>query len=245
MDYEKSVTYTYPEFNCRENYLAGVYCEMALEFLYDVYELYDAIKKENYAGYMVEEKREMDKKVISLIVFSAMTIESFFNNYAASCMGDDEFYENFDRLSTISKFQLIAKFMLKINIDKSKAYYSYLKELIKNRDVFVHNKSKEFTFRTYSESEYEKIIEEEKELEKAGCFDDLSNIKDETEKDIRIAINALRAVKEIAEVFDKCDNNINALQFLFHPSGVLYGNEKEKRCKEKIFPILRIKVGEQ
>ena len=116
----------------RINYFANTYCEMAMESYYNAKDLYLQIKKDNYVGERIHELVGMEKQVISAVVFSAMCIESFFNDYSAACLGDVEFYDNFDKLSTISKFQLIAQFILKKEIDKSKSYYSRLKLLIKN-----------------------------------------------------------------------------------------------------------------
>ena len=86
---------------------------------------YDTLDKTDYENYLYV-LDEIHKYTISTVVFSAMSIEAFFNNYAASCLGDEEFYDNFDKLSVISKFKLIAKFILKEDIDKTQSYYLYL-----------------------------------------------------------------------------------------------------------------------
>ena len=225
--------------NIRQNYLASTYCEIAMESLYKANSYLERIKKANYAGYEISSKVSMDKSIITVVVFSAMTIESFFNNYAATKLGDTDFYDNFDKLSMISKFQLIARFILKSPIDKSKSYYSFLKSLVKNRDSFVHNKSRSLKLNIDSTDDFETIdcLSENADF----LIEEYALNKDEIDNGFREALNALRAIKDIAIFFDNADAECYALKSIFHPCGTIMGNEYEKQYKEYVFSELGLK----
>ena len=230
----------YPNLS-RKNYLAGIYAEIAMQSYYNAHNLYEDIKKNNYNCNDFYQLSEMEKQVISTVVFSAMCIESFFNNYAASCLGDAEFYDNFDKLSTISKFQLIAKFILKMDIDKSKAYYSRLKQLIRCRDNYVQNKSKLSKFQGLSEDEYGKIKEFREYIDEKLMECTLPKV--DIDNTFKEAYNALKAIYDIAFLFDLYDSNIQAVTRLFQPYGIVYGEVLERKFKTVVFKDLGIKVN--
>ena len=112
----------YPN-HIRENCFAGRYCEFAMDHYYEALRTYESLEKGKFHSSMGIERREMENHIIATIVFSGMCLESFFNNYAAACLGDSDFHEYFEKLDVKSKFVLIAKFILKAEIDKSKSYY--------------------------------------------------------------------------------------------------------------------------
>ena len=229
----------YPN-SARRNCLAETYCEIAMESYYNARSFYQQIKINNYSCDNLYQLSEMEKQVISTVVFSAMCIEAFFNNYAAACLGDTGFYDNFDRLSAISKFQLIAKFILKTDIDKSKSYYSRLKQLIKKRDSYVHNKSSISEFQGFSKDEYEKLKNFEKITDEE--YMELTFPKTEVDNTYKEALNALKTIYDIAVFFDSYDTNIYAVIRLFHPSGIVFGEVLERQFKTVVFKDLGIKV---
>ena len=161
----------------------------------------EQIKEKKYDFEARENFCAMSEHIDVVCVFSAMAIEAYFNDYAAACLGDSEFYDNFDRLSTISKFQLIAKFILNVELDKSKAYYSHLKALIKERDSLVHGKSTAF------------VYDSDLYVRRDGNSDipELPGVDaDEVHKDFKRAQNAIKALRDIAEFFDSIDYNASA-----------------------------------
>lgn len=230
----------YPE-GLRKNCFAGMYCDIAMESYFNAVKALEVIRENKYSSvHSACEYIEMNKNVVKTIVFSAMAIESFLNDYAAACLGDSEFYDKFDKLSTMSKLQLIAKFILKSEIDKKQSYYSYIKSLFKQRDSYVHNKSKQEHWEKYSSleeflNEFEQNAEEFKET-------DFTYNKEEIEEDYRSALNALKAVKELAIYFDENETTKRALGTMFSPLGLLCGSEKEKEYKKKVFDDLNITV---
>lgn len=223
---------TYPGYG-REGSFCHMYCEIAMEAYYQAMQAHAAIKARNYSAYENKDYEAMNKHIVSTVVFSAMAIESFLNDYAAACLGDNEFYDNFDRLSVLSKFQLIAKFIIQTPVDKGQAYYSLLKSLFSNRDRFVHNKSRRMKFQGYPEELMEEI--EQEWLSEEGPTFDLEDIR----KDMRMGLDALKAMRELARFFDERDDNVSA-QFHFFGSAVEFF-VREPYQKE-IFKLLKIPV---
>ena len=138
-------------------YLADLYCEIAMEEFYEATKLYEFLRENNFSYKYKCEENELDKHVLKTIVFSAMTIESFLNNYVATCIGDSEFRENFEKLTPLSKLQLIVKFIFRCEYDSSKSYHSYMKRLFYLRNDYVHNKSSSLNI---SHEEWSKMVSE-------------------------------------------------------------------------------------
>ena len=109
----------YGRFNCYASTYAGIsidnYCRTK--------KLYEDILKAEYkwCDLDFDIHHTFFNHLIISVVFCAMAIEAFVNDYAASCMGDKLFYQNFDHLSVISKMQLIAKFILKTEFNKEES----------------------------------------------------------------------------------------------------------------------------
>lgn len=232
----------FPKHYVRENCLAEKYCEIAMESFFEASANYSIIKEDNYTIFKSKEYLIMENKAIISIVFSAMCIESFLNDFAAASLGDSEFYENFDRLSPIGKFQLVSKFILHVDVDKSKAYYYYLKRLFRLRDAYVHNKSKKSEFRWYTKEEIEEIHKIEKEAEDVLDFDQYTLPIDNIENLIKDALEGLKAIYHLALFFDKNDVNVNAVIRLFHPFSLLYVEGTQKECKEFVFRKIKLKA---
>lgn len=230
----------YPE-GIRINALDGMYSEIAMESYFYAKKYHDILQENKYSGFCIYERTEMYKNIVKTVVFSAMAIESFLNDYAAACLGDAEFYVNFDKLSSLGKFQLIAKFILKSKVDKEQKYYFFLKTLFSLRDSYVHNKSTQLNIKGFANLE-----------ECLDCFEDVHNKeiaeaplsfdRIEIDNDYKGAINALKAIKEIALYFDQYDANRLAIRRLLNPLGLKLGNEKEKEYKAVAFVELGIKA---
>ncbi len=221
----------------RQNYFAPRYAEIAMQAYFDANICFEKLQAEGFLwpSYLVLEKMEND--IIVTVVFSAMCMESFLNNYAATCLGDDEFYNNFDKLSVISKLQLIAKFILKAPIDKSRSYYSRLKALTRQRDAFVHNKSKTTPRLEAPATEIDTEPScPEDDVEKMS----LARVR-EMKEDLHTALEALKAIRDVALFFDQYDKNAHALSFLINPAQIFWGEPEEKTMKEFILKQLAIR----
>lgn len=232
----------FPEQYARENCLAEKYCEIAMESFFEASVNYSIIKEDNYTIFKSKEYLIMENKAIISIVFSAMCIESFLNDFAAASLGDSEFYDNFDRLSTIGKLQLVSKFILNVEVDKSKEYFYYLKKLFKLRDSYVHNKSKKSKFQGYTEEEIEEIYKAMKETEDVCDFDECTLPIDDINNLMKEALEGLKAIYHIALFFDENDSNVNAVIRLFHPSALLYVKDRQKEFREFVFQKIKLKA---
>ena len=59
-----------------------------------------------------------------MIVFSAMTLEAFINDYLAVCLTDDFYYANFDKLTVIQKIEILYSIVWGDTFDKSSELYN-------------------------------------------------------------------------------------------------------------------------
>ena len=184
----------------RVNVRCGSYSEIALNNYFIAKKSIEEIKAENDIAYCIENDHNVSHATIITCVFSIMAIESFFNDYAAKNLGDEEFYDNFDKLSLLSKFQLISKFILKTSIDKSKSYYGNLKATEKIRNELVHNKSKDL-FKWMQDKNMELCDDiNEPELDETATF---KNMIDKLDEMLQEAKTAIKSMRDIAFFFEE------------------------------------------
>ena len=173
------------------------------------------------------------QNVIICVVFSHMAIESFLNDYAAACLGDEVFYKSFDSLNILSKFQLIAMLILKSDFDKKESYWSFLLELNKLRNSYAHNKS-ERSDKEYTASDVAFL---------KGIYEEFGNLMpplvDGTDfrATLRLALNALKAVRDVAKYFDTYDNQCCAIKRLFGTNSLM----DDRPFKTEVLSDLAIK----
>ena len=87
-----------------------------------------------------------------------MTLEAFFNDYAAKKLGDKFFYENFEILRPMGKLQLIAKFILKADVVKGTTLWNLADSLFRERNKYVHSKSEDGHDLGMTEDEYKEFL---------------------------------------------------------------------------------------
>ncbi|MDA3883992.1 MAG: hypothetical protein PF638_00180 [Candidatus Delongbacteria bacterium] len=81
---------------------------------------------------------DVHKKASIAIVFSAMAIEAFINEYGISNFSSSYFKNHLDNLNLISKLVLLPKLANKIELDKTGQVYQDVKWLIEFRNHLVH-----------------------------------------------------------------------------------------------------------
>ena len=182
----------------RYNMNYGIYAKIAIDNYTIAKELFTDLNKNQFIVMAADKDSTLEEKSIIAVVFSAMALESFFNDYAAWRLGDDLYYNTFDRLGVLEKFELIISVILKKDLDKSKSYYYRLKELIKHRNELVHNKS-------YSYNENVKIECIDKYID-----DEYINVESTSKVLFNSAKNAVNAICEIASFFDEVDSDFKA-----------------------------------
>ena len=192
---------SYPQNYARANCMCSEYAEIAFRNYFDVKQKCLTYKITEFDFDIFHEAHLLNQKAIVTVVFAQMSIESFLNDYAAACLGDDECYDNFDKLDFISKFQLIFKFILQDTLDKSREPYTSLKVLSKWRNSYIHNKSYSLDG---SITKFESI--EDADYLDAACKMETKYIKDILHE----AESAIKAIIEIVNFFEERDNNTHA-----------------------------------
>lgn len=163
-------------------------------------------------GEAVELGEALTNSSIVTVTFSAMTLEAFFNDYAATNLGDKFFYENFEILRPMGKFQLIAKFILNADVVKGTTLYNLVDSLFRERNNYVHSKSKDGSELGMTEDEYKKFLVFAETDEGKELLSQPSEIDMNTPKALlQSALNALCALREIGKFFDEHDKEKTAL----------------------------------
>lgn len=133
----------FPEFFQRVNYKASLYFDIAYkQFITDLNRYLQLDK--NSILELENFKDNLFANYHIVVVFSAMTLEAFVNDYLAVCLSDDFFYSNLDKLNIKQKIEVIYNIIWEIEFDKSEKLYNCIHNLIKERNEFVHSKSENF-----------------------------------------------------------------------------------------------------
>ena len=177
-------------------------------------------------------ERNVENNMLIGVNFSAMALESFFNDYAAYKLGDNFYHDNFEMLRPIAKFQMIMKFILQQDILKGELVYQLIDSLFKIRNGYVHNKSKDAHGKGMSEEEHLNtdyysisMEDEEKHL--------LKYSQENVRKNIKEVSNAVKAVVETAKKVDELDEDSSALTiFLLSRMVGLYDKEELEIVQE-------------
>jgi hypothetical protein len=83
------------------------------------------------------------KDTIKIIVFLTTFLESYINDLGGMVLGDNFLKEHLDKLSITGKWIIISKLITGTEIDISKSFWKEFKELIKWRNILVHQKTKD------------------------------------------------------------------------------------------------------
>lgn len=211
---------------------------------YDAAVFYRELQNSDFAWDQHEKEDEIAKLAIITVVFSAMCLESFFNNYIAACLGDSIFFDNYDKLSPQAKFHLIAKFILHTEIDKSKYYYGGLVKLFHQRNKYVHNKSKKMKFQGYTADEL--TLRTQVGFSTRVSYDEPPALDKETiAKDVQEALDSLNTIRAVAEFFDLYDSDCWAMVTLFGKHSLKFVSQYEKEAIMYVFQKLRISGYEE
>lgn len=171
-------------------------------------------------------ERSVENNMLIGVNFSAMALESFFNDYAAYKLGDDFYHDNFEMLRPIAKFQMIMKFIFQQEVSKGELVYQLIDSLFRIRNGYVHNKSKDAHGKGMSDEEYLyadivniSVEDEAKQL--------LEYVKENVRENIKEVSNAVKAVVETAKRVDQLDGENSTLtRFLLSGMAGLYDEEE-------------------
>jgi hypothetical protein len=181
-------------------------------------------------------ENKINDSIIISVVFSAMTIESFINDYAARKLGDKFFEENIDRLQPISKLQIIAKFVFRKELNKSENMFYLLTKLFRTRNEYIHNKSKDgFSYfkknNLFFDEEDALDFEKQLYIAKADNFEVEFNQekKKKITEDLQEAKEAISAIYELVKFFDSNDDNNGSKFMLLHDGYSVSLNDNEAK----------------
>ena len=223
----------------RSNYMVTNFTEIALEQFYWLQKKYERLKamttmNEEVVGLC----HGITNHYTSCITFSAMALEAFFNDYAATKLGDDFYYDNFENLRPFSKLQLISLIIFNETIDKSGNLFRYINLLFKERNKLVHCKSREL--RGMSKAEYMELehLRETNEDYRDYLAESMLRIDMKAEEEMRNkAHDALKALVEVAAYFDKHDVHAFASYKLLC-SGAVYAWDGDMQARIKDVQLL-------
>lgn len=173
--------------------------------------------------------------------FSAFSLESYLNMYAATCLGDQAFYDNYERLSALSKMQLISMFLYQEQINKDCELYSLLKHAFSQRDFHAHGKSTAIES-GMTEEEVEASIAydnaHEDEMIQKALFSARQRLKNERTS----ALLSLRALVGVACYIDAHDTTAFAkrtlLEYCSHGE-IIYGSSFSDEMKVLVVEIVK------
>jgi len=94
---------------------------------------------------ILENGSSKDKLVIQSIVMLTVFFESLINEIGSIELGQRYFRENIDKLSILSKWEIVLRIAFGKTLDKESQYYENLKKLISTRNSLVHYKTKKLT----------------------------------------------------------------------------------------------------
>ncbi len=159
----------YPQFTIRGNIYTATYAKIAVDhFLIAHYLFLERCKDEDA---FIHGVNDIEENNLICQAFSAFAIEAYMNDYISATLLDEN-YESFDRLSCISKLQLVSLCVFHKKLNSTSDLYHKLKALFRMRDGIAHNHSfdgtKEVKGMTQQEYEERSKWEEEhpEELEK-------------------------------------------------------------------------------
>ncbi len=207
----------YPSSVGRYNYMVTAYAKIAVDNYCKAKARMGKIVEQEWYEIIADVRsiEKLEESVIITVIFAAMSIEAFLNDYAAACLGDNDFYDNFDKLSVENKFNLISKFILKVQIDKSKSYYYYLKGLFKKRNEFVHSKSIDANKYALTKEELDDLLKEKERVGEDFYKENAEDLIKECNDLLECSKNAIKAMLELSLFFDKHDEVVKAERKMF------------------------------
>lgn len=171
----------------RCNFFSSTYTEIAMKNYFDAKKCFELVK--DTAVENVEDDIAFRQCILVSIVFSAMAIEAFVNDYLLVIYGRKKFEKEFKYVPTKEKIKHIGEKIFNVAYDEKCLLHQKVSKLFKIRNSFVHCKS------SYAY------------LDNANVG---NSIEDDCARDLRNAYDGLFAIKLVSDFFDSNDINLNA-----------------------------------
>lgn len=91
---------------------------------------------------VLEFEREIHHGCIEVVIFCALTLESFINHYGIENLSRPFFEDHLDRLGPLDKWVVIPKMVTGKPFPKNREVYALMRELFQHRNHHVHFKSR-------------------------------------------------------------------------------------------------------
>lgn len=213
----------------RKEYAVSNYSWISMLHYWEAKSNYEQLSSLKFmCGEAVELRKTLTNSSIVTVTFSAMALEAFLNDYAATDLGDKFFYENFEILRPMGKLQLIAKFILNADLVKGTTLYNLVDSLFRERNNYVHSKSKDGHDLGMTEDEYKEFLAFAETDEGKEFLSQSSEIDMDTPKImLQSAFSALCALREVGKFFDEHDDEKTALTKLLSAGGYVTASPDE------------------
>lgn len=100
------------------------------------------VKDDHDVDFICENNATIQRAAMVSVIFSALTLEAFINNYAIEKFSKSYFNNHLDKLSPVSKWIVIPKLITGNSLNTEGQPYELLKKLFKLRDKLVHYKTR-------------------------------------------------------------------------------------------------------
>lgn len=100
------------------------------------------VKDDRDIDFICAKNAAIQRSAMVSVIFSALTLEAFINNYAIERFSRNYFDNHLDKLSPVSKWIVIPKLVTGNEINSDGQPYEKLKNLFKHRDKLVHYKTR-------------------------------------------------------------------------------------------------------
>ena len=228
----------FPENIARIHANESSYSTIAFRALCDAEKIYKELLQVDEKFLDPDETFLIDECIAVCETFSAFAVEGYLNTYAASCLGDNMFYDNFEKLSALSKLQLITAFLYHESIDTGGELYYLIKSLFSVRDSHAHSKSKSILGKnSLSEGAIEEDEKHLSEYLKEEVNGAIKGIKERYQNDLKSAELSIKAIAAVACFIDAHDTNAFA-RFRLLPFSIEdeFGNPHEEKIHSSCSP---------
>jgi len=160
----------------------------------------------------------LEREVMVTIVFSAMALESFANDFVAGECGDEFFLQEVKWWDTVKKIKWIRKNILGGELNNEEGLFSLIKALFRCRNLYVHNESKDVSKEMFQNAMTDDEISKMSDLseeENMAIYTISESKKRGLKEDIEVAHAAIDAIYGVAEFFERHEKGEGAMSLLF------------------------------
>ena len=149
---------------------------------------------------------KFENHCIITIIFSALAVEGYINYYATNNFSDNFIKQHIEKLDLLSKWVLLPQLVTSNKFPRDGEAFQSLKQLIKDRNYLVHNKTARLEIYDQSSDSFTMSSKAKKMLDFGNNLFDKSN-------------NAIRAMDTLSLAMEDIDPNASTSFHLRAPVG--------------------------